>query len=438
MEDNNTVAASKKNNDTNSHMREVFAGSKISLGARLVGIILSVLLNIIIARVLGADGAGTYFFSFTLIMTASTIGLIGLDGTTLRFASATFEDQKITLLKNLSKKIFTFTIISSTFLATILFVSSEQLSQFFFSSSKLTSTLQIMSPAVVLFTVLTIHNQLFKSIKKILRSQISELLGINILLIPTLYIMAKSWGVKGAALAYTLSVLVVTITAIYLWIKSLPPSGGKVEDFKTKDIFASGIPLFWSSITLLVMNSIATYFIGYFSSASDVAIYNLAFRMAAFTTLAILSVSTVLAPKLSALYSNNDIEALREVTLKSRKLMVLLAIPILSIFLLFPKFIMGLFGPSFIEGSSILIILAIGQFINVALGPTAQLLVMTGHERSILKLYSLCAIISILLNFILIKHYGIIGAAIATALTLTIKNVCGAIIVSKKLNIRLL
>jgi O-antigen/teichoic acid export membrane protein len=81
--------------------------------------------------------------------------------------------------------------------------------------------------------------------------------------------------------------------------------------------------------------------------------------------------------------------------------------------ILFPKPILSLFGKSFEEGATVLVIMDFVSLINVSTGMCGALLEMTGHTR--IKLFNSVIKVSlaILLNFLLIPRWGIVGAAIA-------------------------
>ena len=105
------------------------------------------------------------------------------------------------------------------------------------------------------------------------------------------------------------------------------------------------------------------------------------------------------------------------------------------IILVFSKQILHFFGAEFIEGSTALIILAIGQLFNSFCGPVGNLLNMTGNHKEFRNVIFISLLINIVLNFVLIKDFGINGAATATTISLIAWNLLGVIIVKKKLHI---
>lgn len=83
---------------------------------------------------------------------------------------------------------------------------------------------------------------------------------------------------------------------------------------------------------------------------------------------------------------------------------------------------LAVFGPEFSASYLPMIILAVGQLLNVASGPVGTILSMSRQERFVGIGMSVSVICNILLNYLLIPRYGINGAAIATAVSVGIWN----------------
>ncbi len=95
-----------------------------------------------------------------------------------------------------------------------------------------------------------------------------------------------------------------------------------------------------------------------------------------------------------------------------------------TVFLVFfGRYILGLFGADFIEGYAVLMVLLIGQTIKSLMGPASFLLNLTGHHNLTAKIMALAVSLSILLNFLFIPKWGIMGAAIASGIIMTVWNV---------------
>ena len=76
---------------------------------------------------------------------------------------------------------------------------------------------------------------------------------------------------------------------------------------------------------------------------------------------------------------------------------------------------MGLFGPSFVPGGTVLAILALGHAVVCVTGVSGQVLMMTGKEQHMRNASIIALLVVFSLALILIPTYGMHGAAIASA-----------------------
>jgi O-antigen/teichoic acid export membrane protein len=104
--------------------------------------------------------------------------------------------------------------------------------------------------------------------------------------------------------------------------------------------------------------------------------------------------------------------------------------------IIFNQWFLSLFGEEFKTGSIALIILCFIHLINSAVGSVGIIMQMTGKQKQYQYIAIISLGINLLLNFILIPQYGINGAAIATAISLSLWNVSGCIYLKRKENIR--
>ena len=69
------------------HLADLIRGGGVALGNKIVSMALGFILNLILARKLGADGSGSYFLVFSYLSIAVMIGRFGSDKAQLVFLS---------------------------------------------------------------------------------------------------------------------------------------------------------------------------------------------------------------------------------------------------------------------------------------------------------------------------------------------------------------
>jgi len=128
-------------------------------------------------------------------------------------------------------------------------------------------------------------------------------------------------------------------------------------------------------------------------------------------------------PSIAAdLHDSGEHERLNRVYTAVTKWVTYLTVLGLAFVLIYNTEILSIFGTTVQSAQTVLMLLAVGQTINAAVGPTGFLLIMTGHERLQVVNNVIVAILNLILNLVLIQQYGIIGAAGATTFSLVILN----------------
>jgi O-antigen/teichoic acid export membrane protein len=309
------------------------------------------------------------------------------------------------------------------------------LSAALFAKPDLTPLLRWMALAVVPAALLSLQAQGLQGLKRIRDSSLVGNIGVPLISLVGVVVLAPRWGAVGATWAYALGAILTMGFGIWRWRQALHGVGNVVPRFDTSVLLQSSIPLFWVASLQLVMSWASTVSLGLLADSADVGIFSAANRTAMLTSFVLMAVNSISAPKFAALHKQGDLATLGEIARKSAKLMALVASPVLAIFILFPTSVMSIFGSQFASGATVLSILAVGQFVNVVTGSVGWILIMCGYERLMRNNIAICAGLSVALNLLLVPPLGAIGAAIATAATLSLQMLIAAVMVWQKLGV---
>ncbi len=107
---------------------------------------------------------------------------------------------------------------------------------------------------------------------------------------------------------------------------------------------------------------------------------------------------------------------------RATNLVIVTQMPIYSFLILFSPWLMGLFGPHFVQGSQAVFIICCFWIISGAIGLNG--LILTGFGRSDLTLLNVVVAILTegLLLFLLVPRYGLNGAALSVGLAYTVQH----------------
>jgi len=113
---------------------------------------------------------------------------------------------------------------------------------------------------------------------------------------------------------------------------------------------------------------------------------------------------------------------------RARLAMVLTGGPLVLVSIIWPGQILGLaFGPEFIIAGPALAIMAAGQATKIVAGPIGIMLLMSGHERWLLRFTIIGLMLVVALGAWLVPIYGMIGAAVAQAASTAFRNIASYI-----------
>ena len=116
-------------------------------------------------------------------------------------------------------------------------------------------------------------------------------------------------------------------------------------------------------------------------------------------------------------------------------LILLVSAPICGALAIFPSVVLGFFGSGFQAGSTALTIVALGQLVNGATGPSATVLIMTGHELAAARAVGTGTLANLVLAILLVPPLGVTGAAIAFASSLALENIALVLIARRRVGV---
>jgi O-antigen/teichoic acid export membrane protein len=173
---------------------------------------------------------------------------------------------------------------------------------------------------------------------------------------------------------------------------------------------------------LLLLGQTDLLMIGLMSDPEQVGLYKVATKTASFVLFPLFAVNAVTAPRFAEMYANGDNSPLQRLASTAAHWIFWSSLTVSATLITSSGFLLGLFGASFYRAEPALWILVAGQLANTGAGAVGPLLLMTGYQQESAKVYGACALLNIILNAIGIYFMGILGAAIATAVSTALWN----------------
>lgn len=418
-------------NNLDGDLKEILHTSLFAFILKVIAAISVFLMNVVIARKLGVDQAGIFFLSLTLVSLLSVFCRFGFDQTIVKFVSAYIETGEHGKVKSIYIKTFMHSLLLSLIVLVTTFFYNSFIAEIIFKKNELKTVFGVVIWAVPFIVMFTIHAKVMQGYRKIPQAMfvVSICLPLSFLLFQ--FLVPST--LFGLSILYLGSACVTFTLSTILLLRSGEFVAAKLSTVSKNDIYKSSFPLFFATLSQQIMMWCPQLLLAATSFSSDVAIYNASHRTAMLVSFILIAVNSIAAPKFSALFKTKQYKRLRLTAFYTTRTLLLLSFIPLSILLFFPRQILGIFGESFSDGDIVLRIMALGQFVNIATGAVGILLTMAGHEKEVRNNALIAALCSIIFSFTLIPSLGLLGAAIATSLSIALLNILSLI----KVKIRL-
>ena len=413
------------------------AGGTFSLN--LVSAALTFLMTLLLARLLGTTGYGTYAYALAWISLLSVLSIFGLDKLLVREMAVYNTRLSWQLMSGLLRWSNITALVMSLGFALLAGITIRILSDRL--ESQMTYTLLIALIMLPLIVLMRLRQAAMRGLHYVVGGQLPETLVMPIsffIIIGGMYLFVKhALSAPAAMIAHVVAVGVALFIGVRQLQTFLPQSAKEANPVSQGWTWMRiVIPLVFLNSVTMINSQIDVILLGLMKSTGAVGVYVVAKRGAGLVTFLLIAVNIALAPTIASMYAAGEMDKLQRIITKSARLILTGSVPIAIMLILFGHwFLLFFFGQDFIQGARALAILGAGQLINAATGSVGLLLIMTGYERDAAMCVGIIAVLNIILNASLIPKWGLEGAATATAITVIFWNIILVILVYKRLGI---
>jgi len=174
------------------------------------------------------------------------------------------------------------------------------------------------------------------------------------------------------------------------------------------------IPIFLVDGFGFLLTNSDVVIVGLYLDPEDVAIYFAAAKTMALVHFVMFAVKAATGPRVSNAMAR-DRRQLAGIAIESARWAFWPSLLVGALVLLAGPFLLSLFGPAFVTGMPLMMILFGGILAKAFVGPAETLLTMAGQQTLCVILYAGALVANIALNLSLIPLLGLTGAALATA-----------------------
>ena len=414
------------------HSAVFFAGTIFTAAA-------GYLFKIYLARVLGAEALGIYALGMTIVGLLGIFNALGLPYSAVRFVAAYSATGKFDLLRGFLVRSTALLLFFNLVLGGAVLLVGPWVAVHIYHTPALNRYLGLFALIMIFGALTGFLGQVLTGYRDVARrTVITSFIGNPLTMVFTLGLVAAGLGLWGYIFAQAASALVVIVLLGFAVWKLTPSaarafSGGLAAI--EKDVISFSAVAFGVSFLEYLMSQADKILIGFYLNAREVGIYAVAMALVAFLPIVLQSVNQIFSPTIADLYARGQIELLGRIFQTLTKWILGFTLPLAAGMIIFAPALMRIFGRDFEIGSAVLVIGTLGQLINCAVGSVGYLLLMSGNQRSLIRIQAVMACGILALNVVLIPKWGIMGAAVGAAVTNAVTNVWYLLEVRRKLGL---
>lgn len=380
---------------------------------------------------LGAGGFGLFSLALMVMNIATLIGSLSLGVTILRFAANYKGKEDTQAVQTLIGTILIVVLAWSLLIAGLIELLAPLLAEQVFRKPELTSLFRIIAWAIPLSALFRIfvsglHGLGLTDVRAYLEQLVLPFTRLALVAV-SLFV---SSNVTSALWAMVIASSIATVIAgiqlahksrfwIIKWHYILNEWGAWAK---------YTAPTFLDALLVTSMGgSLEVLLLGIFGTRELVGIYSVVLKFKAILNMPMVALNNALAPVISKLHTRGELEYLQHIFKDATRWVAIAALPLGAIYILFGDVLLGLFGDTFTRGYVALVIVTLGQFVNIAVGPVGHILLMTGYSRIRLVNSLILLAIQLILGLWLIPIWQLTGTSLVAAVSIATISILGLI-----------
>ena len=394
----------------------------LGVALRGAGAVSSFVLIWLIAHEYGAPVVGRYQVALTTVSLLSLIASAGLDVALVRHIGAVrSESPDKDTVKTLAQ-CRKYTLQMAVLVTVLLLCAAPLLSLYIDGNYRLLKYFLVFAPSITLLAMLKLSNSFLRSFGFVKWSQTLE--GVFYTTFAAL-VLATFWatGIAVSPLIVASSYVLAMFLAFLISHSKVRyisrPAGNSATSFLSR---GSGAKIGAVMAITNFGNLLILYLVGAWLGIGDAGIFRTAMQVAMVLQLINAAFAMMIGPHMARAAAINSRGEILRLIANASLIGLLLSAPIGIACVVYPEFVLGLFGDGFRTGSDALQILFFALLLDVLLGQTGTALVMQMKEGRVFLSEFVAVLAALAMAFILIPKLGMVGAAFGVLAMSMVRN----------------
>ena len=276
-------------------------------------------------------------------------------------------------------------------------------------------------------SVFAIFPSVLISMQKMYLTSAAGIAGGLINFVLTVIALYSGYGLMGIMLSQLVTAIVVSIINFVFAIRMMPElriNPSLITSGAAKEMARFGSQMQLSKLAGFASEKYDEFLLAHFTTLSNVTYFNIASRISRTGRIIPFQIIPQIAPVASGLKAKDEDSKLTSLFEAASKYLLLATAPVFVFIFTFSDLIIRTWmGPGFEISADILKVLAFGQLFNLAFSaPGNSIIPNTGNPKFQMYEGLINLAFNIVLSFLLIKYYGIFGAALGSVLSTVISS----------------
>ncbi len=394
------------------------SGALLTFAIRITSALLAFLMQVLLARWLGAFDFGIYTYVWVWVNVLGTLCTVGFSTSSVRFLAEYARPHMHAFMRGFLRMGRLLSAGTGFLMAGIGIAAIHLFPDLAESHYVLPMTIGFLSlPA---FALTDFHDGTGRARHWFLLAFLPPYILRPLLILVFVGLIAVFSGRTSATVAAAALTLSTWVTALVQFLLQHRKFSAELTSvparYNTRQWIAVSLPLLlMDSFSLLMMN-IDVLLLELFVTPDRIAVYFAAARTISFIAFIHFAIVAVAMPRFATAFAERDTERAARQLKRFRMWTLWPSLAAAAFFLLSGRYVLALFGKEFPAAWPVMFALVSGHLARALAGPVQALLVVSGRQNFTAMITGLAAATNIALNLLLIPRFSLVGAGAATAI----------------------
>ncbi len=410
--------------------QRLLLGGAWTVVARVIAGLSGFTVNALLARLMSPEDLGAYFLLVSVASVGAMMATLGLQLAVVRLIAEAIAQGDTGRARGLIRVAFATVAISALVFGLLLALAGGDGAATIFNSAMLAEVMWLGGAWLAGLALMGLVAESFRGLHDYRMAGAMGGAGSALMMLVALVLIFSMRGRASLFLVTAVGALAVIGCALagMMMLHRRMVRLGPVTVVSKREMLAVSLPLLVTSLAIFVSTQADLWILGICRDKEDVAMYGAAVRLVQLVMMPMLMMNAVLAPAISEQFSQGHkvrLERLLRGTAALSGLPALLALVL--IFAAAGPLLGWVYGDYYRGGATALLLVSLGQVVNVLTGSAAVVLMMTGHQRAAMIISASTGAGLIAGVLLVVDRYGINGVAAMAGIMTALHGLVSAV-----------